>query len=351
MANIYDVAKRAKVSTATVSKVLSNTPYVSATTRERVLEAVKALDYEPSLAARALTHNRTYIVGLVIPYDPNYLFSDPFLLEVIRGVDEAVTNHDYNLLLSTATRASNQTNQRSAYNRLMRSGYVDGAITIETFEGDEPAHQLEAAGIQRVSVGYLGTSVASNAIHSDDYGGALAIVRYLLDLGHRRIGVISGPPNFMGAMDERLHGYQQALQEYNAIYDSRLIAFGDFTVESGYLAATHLLALEPRPTALFGMNDRMAIGAIRRARELGLKVPGDLSVTGFDDVALSIAVDPPLTTVRQNAFGIGHTAASKLFDLLDNQMEAFDSVVLPTELIVRGSTAPLVNQLNATYYS
>lgn len=342
MANIYDVAKRAKVSTATVSKVLSNTPYVSEPTRARVLEAVKALDYSPSLAARALTHNRTFIVGLVIPYDPNYLFSDPFLLEIIRGVDEAVTEFDYNLLLSTAAKnGTAQTNQRSAYARLLRTGYVDGAITIETFEGDEPAHQLEAAGLPRVSVGYLGAAASSNVVHSDDYGGSLNIVRHLLEQGHRRIGVISGPANFMGAMDERIRGYQDALKEYNLEYNPELVTYGDFTIESGYEAAKQLLALEPRPTAFFGMNDRMAIGAIRKAQEFGLRVPEDLSVTGFDDVALATAINPPLTTVRQNGFGIGYTAATQLFKLIDNQVKSFDSVVLPAELILRSSTAPL----------
>ncbi len=344
MANIYDVAKQANVSIATVSKVLSNTPYVSVPTRERVLQAVRALDYTPSLAARALTGNRTYIVGLVIPYDPTYLFSDPFLMEEIRGVDDAVTSHDYNLLLSTASRslAVNQTNQQSAYARLLRTGYADGAITFETFEGDAPAHQLETAGLPRVSVGYAGQQAVANVVHSDDYAGSLELVRYLLQLGHRRIGVISGPANFMQAMNERLRGYQHALAAYQLESDPQLVAYGDFTSESGYVAAGQLLALQYRPTAIFAMNDRMAIGAMRRAQEMGLQIPTDLSVAGFDDVPLSVAIDPPLTTVRQNAFVMGHTAATLLFNLIENPTKTFDSVVLPTELIIRGSTAPPV---------
>jgi DNA-binding LacI/PurR family transcriptional regulator len=224
---------------------------------------------------------------------------------------------------------------------LSRTGYADGAITIETFEGDIPAHQLETAGLLRVSVGYSGANVTSNVIHSDDYGGALIVVRHLLELGHRQIGVISGPPNFMSAMSERMKGYQQALSEYGLEYNPALVAYGDFTIDSGYAAANQLLNLADRPTALFGMNDRMALGAMRRATELGLRIPTDLSVTGFDDVALAEKIDPPLTTVRQHGFSIGQTAANQLFSLIDNQIQSFDSVVLPVELMIRNSTAPV----------
>ncbi len=336
MASIYDVARMAKVSTTTVSKVLSNTPYVSAPTKERVLDAMRELQYVPSLAARGLTGNRTYVLGLVIPYDPAFLFGDPFLLEIIQGVEAVANDHDYNLLLSVARQAD----QRSAYTRLLRTGYVDGAITYETFEGDEAAKKLEERGMPRVSIGYETKDRPLNRVHSDDWRGAYEAVKYLLSLGHRRIGIVSGPAKFMSAMDERMRGARTALAEYGLGLDSDLLTYGDFTLESGYRAALPLLEASNRPTGIFAMNDRMAAGIMRRAREYGLNIPNDLSLVGYDDVPLTILVEPPLTTIRQPGIELGRVATQKLFELINNEIQQFDPIVLPVELIIRGSTAP-----------
>jgi DNA-binding LacI/PurR family transcriptional regulator len=336
MATIYDVARRANVSTTTVSKVLSNTPYVSARTKERILEAMRELQYAPSLAARGLTGNRTYVLGLVVPYDPDYLFGDPHLLEVIRGVEATANDYDYNLLLSVARKSD----QRSAYTRLLRTGYMDGAITVETFEGDEAAKLLEERGLSRVSVGYREGSHPINTVHANDYLGAYEAVNHLLSLGHRRVGIVSGPPHFMGAMEERLRGARDALATYQLELDPALITYGDFTVESGYRAAVALLEATHRPTAIFAMNDRMGAGVMRRARENGLNLPTDLSLIGFDDVPLTTLIEPPLTTIRQPSYELGKVAAQKLFELINNDLEQFEPIVLPVELIIRGSTAP-----------
>ncbi len=337
MATIYDVARRANVSTTTVSKVLSNTPYVSTQTKERVLEAMRDLKYAPSLAARGLSRNRTYVIGLVIPYDPDYLFSDPFLLEIIRGIEACTNEHDYNLLLSLARRAAEP---RSAYSRMSRTGYMDGVITIETFEGDEAAKEFEERQLPRVSIGYRKEPRAINSIHADDYRGAFEGITYLLKLGHRQIGIVSGPPAFIGAIEERLGGAQAALAQYGLRLDSNMITYGDFTIESGYRAAEPLLTAQPRPTAIFAMNDRMASGVLRRAREYNLSIPADLSLVGFDDVPLSMLVEPSLTTIHQPGYELGQRATQKLFEILDHDLPSFDPIVLPVELIIRGSTAP-----------
>lgn len=342
MANIYDVARRAKVSTATVSKVLSNTPYVSDATKERVLQAVRELEYSPSLAARSLTGNRTFVIGLAIPYEPEYLFSDPFLLQVVRGVEEVANERDYNLLFSTA----NHSKIQNAYTRLLRTGYVDGVVVLETVATEELDRKLAESGMPHVAVGYPvpgqhGESYFANAIHSNDYSGALEATRHLLQLGHRRIGVISGPANFMIAMEERLRGYRDALAEYGVEFDPGLITHGDFTLESGYPAGKQLLNMQPRPTAIFSFNDRMAVGALRYVAELNLSVPGELSMIGFDDVEVARAANPPLTTIRQPAVELGHAAAQQLFSLINNEGAPFNEVVLPIEFITRGSTGPV----------
>jgi DNA-binding LacI/PurR family transcriptional regulator len=337
MANIYDVARLANVSTATVSKVLSNTPYVSVQTKERVLEAVRQLDYSPSLAARGLTNRRTYILGLVIPNDPDYLFTDPQLLEVIRGVENTANDNDYNILLSMAKK----TDQRSAYTRVLRTGYIDGAITVETFEGETAGKLLDDQGLPRVSIGYRNGLNPLNSVHSDDYRGAYEAVKHLIELDHQQIGVISGPANFVGAMEERLRGAQTALAEANLELNPDFLTYGDFTAESGYQASRVLLEAADRPTAIFSMNDRMATGVMRRARELGLRVPDDLSLVGFDDISLAALLDPPLTTIRQPSVEQGRVAVNKLFELIKEGKKEFETVILPVELIVRGSTARL----------
>jgi DNA-binding LacI/PurR family transcriptional regulator len=336
MATIYDVAKLANVSTTTVSKVLSNTPYVSAKTRERIVAAMSELNYRPSLAARGLTKNRTYVIGLVVPYDPDYLFGDPFLLEIIRGVESCTNDNDYNLLLSLARKDD----QRSAYARLNRSRYIDGVISLETLGSSSEIRQFEEQNLPVVSIGYGKDDSAGNCVHANDCTGAYQAVKHLLELGHRKIGVVSGPPNFMRAVNERWKGTLKALGEFNLNLDDSLVTYGDFTLESGYATAGKLLTEKHKPTAVFVHNDRMAVGLVRRARELGLAIPTDLSVVGFDDVPLSQLVDPPLTTVRQPGYELGVTATQKLFELINWENNTFDPIILPVEFIARGSTAP-----------
>jgi DNA-binding LacI/PurR family transcriptional regulator len=337
MATIYDVAKLAQVSITTVSKVLSNTPYVSAKTRERILAAMSELNYSPSLAARGLTKNRTYVIGLVVPYDPDYLFGDPFLLEIIRGVESCTNDNDYSLLLSLARKDD----QRSAYARLRRSRYLDGVISLETTEGGFEVRHFEEHNIPVASIGYGRDSKSGNCVHADDYRGAYEAVSHLLKLGHRKVGIVSGPSNFMRAVNERWQGTLDAFADNDLELDKSLVAYGDFTLESGYYAAGQLLFPKEKPTAIFVHNDRMAVGVVRRARELGLAIPQDLSLVGFDDVPFSKLVEPSLTTVRQPGYELGVTATQKLFELISMGTTSFDPIVLPVEFIQRGSTAPV----------
>jgi DNA-binding LacI/PurR family transcriptional regulator len=335
VATIYDVARLAKVSTTTVSKVLSNTPYVSEKTRQRVLDAMHELQYSPSLAARGLTNNHTYVIGLIIPHDPDYSFRDPFLLEVIRGVEGVASSNDYNVLLSMSKRSS----QHATYDRFLRMGYIDGVITVETLKGELDEHELSTSGIPRVSAGYREDLQKINSVYCDDRQGGYLVTKHLLELGHRRIGVISGPVNFIGAMDGRLQGACDALAEYGLMLDADLLTYGDFSIASGSRAAEPLLQHAQRPTAIFAMNDRMALGAIGKAKELGLQVPKDLSVVGFDDIPLTSVIEPPLTTIRQFPAEMGKVATQHLLAMIEQGISQFPALVIPTELVIRGSTA------------
>lgn len=338
MATIYDVARLARVSTTTVSKVLSNTPYVSEQTKKRVLEAMRQLQYSPSLAARGLTNNRTYVIGLIVPYSADALFADPFVLEIIRGVESVASERDYNVLLSM----SKQIGQRSAYERFLRTGYVDGVVALETFEGEIIYQEFEKLGISRVTIGYLEDQQETNVVHSNDYLGGYEAVKYLLNLGHRCIGVIGGPRNFIGAVEARLNGAKDALADYGLELAEDLTVYCDFTVEGGFQSTAQLLSGKQKPTAIFAMNDRMAIGAVRYLREHGLEVPKDISIVGFDDVALTTIIDPPLTTIRQRPAEIGKVAVTKLFSLIDGELTQFTTEVLPIELVIRESTRSLL---------
>lgn len=330
---IDDIARIARVSPATVSKVMNNRPYVSAATRARVERVIAETGFVPSQRARGLSRKRSAILGLLIPYTSDQLFLDPHLMELMRGIESVANEHDYNLLLSTARAAIDAA---SACVRMLRSDMIDGAIIVETSDVQPFAEALAAEHSPWVVVGYAGAS-ATPAVHADDYGGALKAARHLLELGHRRIGVISSILRPY-AIEERERGLRDALAAAGMHLDARLVAQGDFSTESGERAGAALLDRPAPPTAIFALNDRMALGVIRAAAARGLRVPDDLSVVGFDDIALATLLTPALTTVSQPGFALGGAAAQIFFQLLDG--EALDrSAALPTDLIVRGSTA------------
>lgn len=334
MPTIDEIARLARVSPATVSKVLNNRPYVSTATRARVERVIAETGFVPSQWARLLSQRRSYILGLLIPYTSDQLFADPHLLEVMRGIEAAANRHEYNLLLSTA-RAPVEA--ASAATRLLRSDVIDGAVVVETLDLRAFAETLGSQPAPWVVIGYA-PSGAIPIVHADDYGGARAAARHLVALGHTRIAVITSTPRPY-AVDERMSGISDALAEAGLTLDESLIATGDFSIESGEAAGHALLARPVLPTAVFALNDRMAIGVVRAASARGLSVPDDLSVVGFDDIALATLLTPPLTTVRQPGYRLGEAAAEALFALLGGAPAA-PAVVIPTELIVRGSVGP-----------
>lgn len=340
---IEDVAESAGVSRQTVSRVLNDRADVAEDTRARVQTAMRELGYSPSLAAQSLPQRQTNIIGLVIPYGPTYLFSDPHLLGFICGVDQIANQRGYNLLLSTA-RDDGSTGladaySMSAFERLTRSRHIDGAIVVETLGSREGIAALVQRGYPVVILGYGAGFPQPHAVHSDDRGGARLAVMHLLSLGHQRIGVISGGTHTLTAMEERLAGCRQALQDHGLTLDPALVAYGDLTPESGVAAAAQLFESPTPPTAIFALNDRMAIGAIHHLQLRDLRVPEQVSVIGFDDVPLAGICSPTLTTVRQPALEMGQQAARLLLELTENGATVLQPIVLPTELIVRGSTS------------
>lgn len=333
-ATIKDVAAEAGVSYQTVSRVINNHVHVSHEARQKVQQAIHVLNFKPNLAARSLPRHRSYIIGLIIPYKADYLIEDPNLLAQISGIDAEANSHGYSLLLSTAGHSESGL---SAFERFIRNRVADGVLVIETASSRAGSELLIKQAYPYVSIGYdLGNSEAY-LVHADR-GSGKRVTCYLLKKGHRRIGIINGPPTgAIVGLQDRLAGYQQALAEANLACDPRLIVQGDYTPRSGEIAAQQLLALPDPPTAIFALNDRMAMGAIRALQQAGLRVPEDVAVVGYDDIPAAATFDPPLTTVRQPSKKMGQAAAQILFKLIAGEPVPIKEVVLPVEFIIRQS--------------
>jgi len=335
-ATIKDVAARAGVSYQTVSRVINNQPGVTEKTRSKVQQAIADLNYRPSLAARSLPGRRSYVIGFIIPYEPDYLIRDPNLLAQISGADTEANAHGYNLLLSTA---GDSKSGLEAYERFIRNHVGDGALVIETASSREGGELLANQDYPYVSLGRDLGNPNAYVVSSDNRDGGRLITQHLLEKGHRRIGVINGPPiGAVAALQERLDGHQQALAEAGLSFDPTLMVYGDYTRPSGEQATQQLLAHPNRPTAIFALNDRMAMGAIRAAQTTGLRVPEDVAIVGYDDISAAADFNPRLTTVNGSARKVGQLAAQMLFKLIAGESLQEKEVVLPAELIVRESS-------------
>ncbi len=330
MSKLQDVAKRAGVSTATVSKVLSNRPYVSEETRAKVLEAVKELGYRPNLAARALSSGRTNVIAVIFPVIYDLIFTDPLVMRILEGIESACTAHHYNLLLSTPRIKDDGDNEH--YQNLLRSGYVEGLIAIDNHQHISFASKADSMNIPTVVLGYHESDFT---VRSNDYLGGWQIMEAVLESGHDNIGVISVPAETNVAVSERLRGMADAATKHDRNFEAFPHVVSDFSSVGGAKAARKLIEENNQITAILALNDRMAIGALQAAQRLTHRVPEDISIVGYDNIPLSAAMSPALTTVDQQAVDLGTQAVELLFARLRG--EAPLTVVLPPRLIERES--------------
>jgi len=329
---LLNVARLAGVSTATVSRALEKPQSVAKATRARVMEAVAACGYTPNIVARNLRKQETRLITILLADVTN-----PFFNEIVRGIEQVARENGYSVLLADS---ENDPGQENAYGRLLATKRTDGMILLN---GRMPSGlQLPSEKSVDfpivVACEYL-SNVDLPTVQIDNIAAAKQATEHLLKLGHRRIGFITGPVWNVLSRD-RLHGYRDAILEGGQAFDQSLIVNGDFSIRSGIAATESLLNLPSPPTAIFASNDEMAFGAIRAVRDAGLRVPGDMSVVGFDDIRFAAFFDPPLTTIRQPGQEIGRWAMAHLIKILGGEQVADRRVSLPTELIVRGSTAP-----------
>jgi LacI family transcriptional regulator len=329
---IRDVAARAGVSPTTVSHVINATRPVSLGVQARVEAAMAELGFQPNALARSLRRKRTHTVGLIVPDSAN-----PFFAEIGRGIEDTSFANGYSVMLCNS---DGDPGRELLYMDLLAQKQVDGILLVPTGNQVQLAATLRTRNLPVVVIDRDVPGDPLDRAHIDNVAGGYLATRHLLDLGHRIIGYIGGPPHLSPAPD-RSAGYRHALEEAGILVDPQLVAGGNFRDEGGYDGAAALLALPLRPTAIFAGNDLMAIGALAAACERGVQVPEELSVVGFDDIHLARYLNPPLTTVAQPKYELGVIAAELLIARLAQPDLPPARRLLQAQLVIRQSTAPL----------
>lgn len=330
-ATIYDVAREAGVSIATVSKVINGKGKISEERRREILDIIDRLQYQPSVIASALTGKHTYTIGLLIPD-----ISNPFFAEVARAVEDRGHQLGYSVIICST---DNKVDRVERYIGLLKQKRVDGIIMGTGIENVDLVAELSAS-IPVVAIGREVSSVSVHTVVANDFQGGWTAAHHLLDLGHRRFAVLS-ESMAISSSRERVRGFAQALEEAGIRLPDEQLQICKFTIEDGRRKAADLLASHNRPTALFCCNDLLAVGALQAAKEAGLKLPEELSIISFDNTILAAVTDPPLTSISQPMEQLGALAVNLLVTELKEKSSAKQRIMLQTELMIRSSTAAL----------
>jgi DNA-binding LacI/PurR family transcriptional regulator len=329
-ARIADVAARAGVGVATVSRVMNGRANVRPATRDRVLEAIRVLDYRPSSVARSLSLQRTMVVAVLLPW-----FTNPSAVQRVRGIVDGLSQSEYDLMVFDI---ESEDRQRRAFQLFDRGDRADGLLVVSTLPPEPEVERLRAGRMPCILVDAVHPALPSIAV--DDIAGGELATRHLVELGHRRIALIGDPPpefRFDWSRD-RTRGYERALRNAGIEVRPEQVREGTRLLHVARAIATELLELPERPTAIFAASDTQALGALEAARALGIRVPEELSVVGFDDIEVASYVG--LTTIRQPLFESGRRGAELLLLALAGQHVPARTERFPLELIVRSTTGP-----------
>src|SRR6185503_5791303 len=331
---IQDVAKTAGVSVSTVSRVLNGRLDVASQTQDRIRSVIDDLGYTTNLAARSMRSFKKNMVGLIMP-DIAY----PFAIEVMKGVNRAIAESEFDLLVYTTgdVRKSGRASHEQKYVSLLTNSISDGVIIVAPVAGE---FNIDAP---IVSIDPLASNPNYPAVHATNYQGAIDAMEYLLGLGHRRIGYISGRAE-LESSNRRLMGYRASLEKAGVPIDEELIASGDYTTETGAQCARELLSLDHPPTAIFASNDQMAMGVFHVAEELGMRIPENLSVIGFDNITESKYMG--LTTVDQFISEMGYVATQMLIKIINDVPLEDQTYQMQTRLVIRNSCREVVDVNN-----
>lgn len=331
MISIEDVARLAEVSTSTVSRALTRPEMVAARTRERVIQAAHQLGYQPNKLARSLRKQQNHLLGLMVTD-----ILAPFHATLAKGVQDAAEKHGYVVFLFNT---DERPDKEERYLRELQSHLPQGLLIVPTAKTRQNLRIVR--GLVTIELDRTSGTPGVHSVLVDNAVGAHRATEHLISLGHRRIGMVSGPPDVTTAL-ERLAGYKEALRAAGIPVQERLIATGDHKEEGGYRGTRALLSLPAnrRPTALFVSNSEMAAGAVLATRDLGLRIPEQLSLVSFDDTRWARLMQPPLTVVAQPAYDLGYLACETLIAILGREGPVQTTTLrLGTELIIRESTA------------
>lgn len=338
-ATMKDVAEAARVSKSTVSHVINATRFVDDATKRRVQRAIEELGYVPSAAARSLTTKRSQSLGVIVGDVANHFFS-----ELLRGVEETVRSQNYSLIVCN----TNETLElEDHYIRLLLSHKVDGIIAMATSKQWTSVTEAQASHMPIVFVDREFPGLEGQRfVGVDNVRGAYLATEHLIELGHRRIGILAGAQN-LSTMRDRLRGFRQALVDHGLALPNHWVVPSDLSADAGRTAANQLLANQERPTALFIANNYLTLGALLALNENGLRCPTDVSIVGFDDHPWAAVTHPPLTVVRQPAMRIGATAGQMILDSIEGNERESRHVVLECELVIRDSCRAIANGMHA----
>jgi DNA-binding LacI/PurR family transcriptional regulator len=330
VASLQEVARAAGVSMATVSRAISRPGMVNAETRQRVEAAVRELGYRPSRVARRLrvAQGLSDLVGLVIPDLQN-----PFFADLARGVEDVAARHGYTVLIGNSDES---VEKETRYLNVMRAEAVDGIILPPSCEGRSAAVDLARAGVPLVCVDRRLDRAKVDTVLVDNVRGAIEATEHLIAHGHRRIGYLEGKQG-VSTTRERLEGYRSALARHGIADDPALVLSGDSRPESARRLTTQLLQSPERPTALLVGNGMMTIGVLEAIHDLGLRIPEDVAVIGYDDMPWARALTPALTVVRQPGYELGSRAMELLRQRIREPERSITTVMLQPDLVVRGS--------------
>jgi len=331
MPNLLDIAKRAGVAPITVSRVINNSGYVSQTTRERVEAVVKELGYVPNTIARGLRSKRTHTLALVVTDITN-----PYFTSMARGVEDVAGDSNYTVIYCNTDESETK---EEKYANMLAQRQVDGVLLVPSCGNAKTIKFFEANDINVVVLDRRISGVRSDIVCSDSENGANRLVKLLIGLGHIRIAIITGHKDVSTSAD-RVTGYQHALKEAG-LSENELIYYGAFNEQSGYELTKQAMMQSPKPTAIFGANNFIAIGIIKALHDMKLDVPGDVSVVGFDDLPGSMFMKPFLTVAKQRPYEMGRLGTELLLKRISGELpEEHREIILPIEIIVRESSGP-----------
>ncbi|WP_040951953.1 LacI family DNA-binding transcriptional regulator [Gorillibacterium massiliense] len=332
---IKDVAKIAGVSPSTVSRVISNHPRISKETSKKIRAIMEEMGYHPNLMAKSLVSKTTNSICIILPKSAEELFSNLFFMELIRGIVTQANRACFDVMI---TSGGNEKEEVSAVSRLFNGRRVDGAILLYSRKDDPVIDFLQENGHPFVLVGRSEKYPDLLSVDTDNVKAAYDATRHLISMGHERIGFVNGPQNLILSQD-RLSGYQKAMQDANLEMRSEWIVEGDFLQESGYRAMSFFMNLPNRPTALVVVDDIVAFGVLRGLRESNFKVPEDICMVSFNNIPLSELSDPPLSSVDIGIYHLGYTASQILIQSIQTGEAMHQNrYIIPHHLRVRESS-------------